>query len=328
MFNLHFHFVACLFTSFVFAAPITPREMQQRMGIGINLGNTLDAPTEGAYAPKAQALFFDQYKAKNFTNVRIPVQWGHHLSTTPPYTVNETFMARVEQVVNWSLERDLVTVLNTHHDEWFENNFPSSLPRFTALWEQISIRFANKSEILLFEVYNEPHAASFTADDLNQMNAAVLPIIRQHNPTRIVLFGGLKFMNPSWIIGNPDLLNVPTNDTQLMLEIHNYDPYKYAGMNPTVHSWGSVADVASLNAWMDAISAWSKKKGLPIYYGEWGCTIAQTKATGRYDWYLQHAMSIRNHGFAASVWDDDGKYQVYDRAGNSWDDALLQALGK
>ena len=48
-------------------------------------------------------------------------------------------------------------------------------------------------------------------------------------------------MNPSWIVTNPDALHFPTNDTQLMLEIHSYDPYDYAGgKNPTVHSWGYV----------------------------------------------------------------------------------------
>jgi len=36
--------------------------MQKKMGIGINLGNTLDAPTEGAWAPKAEESFFDEYK--------------------------------------------------------------------------------------------------------------------------------------------------------------------------------------------------------------------------------------------------------------------------
>ena len=284
---------------------MTPTEMQKRMGIGINLGNTLDAPAEGKWAPKAQALFFDQYKLKNFTNVRIPVQWGHHMSTTAPYLVDEIFMNRVEQVVDFSLSRNLVTILNTHHDEWFEDGFPSSLPRFTALWEQIATRFANKSEILLFEIYNEPHASTFTTADLNAMNTAVLPIIRRLNPTRIVFFGGLKFMNPSWVIGNPNALQIPSNDTQLMLEIHNYDPYKYAGPNPTVHSWGSQNDIAALNKWMDEIGEWSKEKGLLIYYGEWGCTTTQTKATGRYEWYKQHAVSIRSHGFAASVWDGE-----------------------
>ena len=96
-------------------------------------------------------------------------------------------------------------------------------------------------EVSFFEIYNEPHATQFTANNLNAMNEAVLPIIRSHNPTRIVFFGGLKFMNPSWINSNPDALHFPTNDTQLMLEIHSYDPYDYAGgKNPTVHSWGYV----------------------------------------------------------------------------------------
>ena len=44
------------------STPTTPAEMQKKMGIGINLGNTLDAPTEGAWAPKAEESFFDEYK--------------------------------------------------------------------------------------------------------------------------------------------------------------------------------------------------------------------------------------------------------------------------
>ena len=94
------------------------------------------------------------------------------------------------------------------------------------------------------------------------MNAAILPIIRNTNPTRIVLLMGLKvrilvaqsaafeaafcvypvslgcdllqFGNPSWITANPNGLVFPKNDTQLMLEIHNYDPFTYAGAQPTV----------------------------------------------------------------------------------------------
>ena len=38
----------------VLAAPTSPAAMVKRMGIGINLGNTLDAPTEGSWAPAAQ----------------------------------------------------------------------------------------------------------------------------------------------------------------------------------------------------------------------------------------------------------------------------------
>ena len=134
------------------AVPTTPTEMTAKMGLGINLGNTLDAPTEGSWAPAAKESYFDEYKARNFTNVRIPVQWGHHVSESPPYAINASFLDRVEQVVDWSLARGLITVLNTHHDEWFESTGITALPRFVALWTQIAARFSDKSEELLFEV--------------------------------------------------------------------------------------------------------------------------------------------------------------------------------
>ena len=64
--------------------------------------------------------------------------------TKSPYTVDSDFMARVEQVhavamtmcvckrtlcscvqvLDWSLKRGLVTVVNVHHDEWLEVGKP------------------------------------------------------------------------------------------------------------------------------------------------------------------------------------------------------------
>jgi hypothetical protein len=58
------------------------------------------------------------------------------------------------------------------------------------------------------------------------MNAAVLPVIRRHHPTRIVFLGGLHYMNSAWILANPDavhMLPVPTpTDDHLALEVHSY----------------------------------------------------------------------------------------------------------
>jgi hypothetical protein len=73
---------------------------------------------------------------------------------------------------------------------------------------------------------------------------------------------------------------------------------------------------------------WSRDHHLPIYYGEFGCTHAQNASTGRDTWYAAHAAAIRSHGFAASVWDDDGMFRVFDRNANTWDVDVLKALGK
>jgi hypothetical protein len=49
-----------------------------------------------------------------------------------------------------------------------------------------------------------------------------------------------------------------------MLEIHNYDPWKYAGSNPTVKTWGSDGDKEALTTWVDDVEQWAKQHNLLI----------------------------------------------------------------
>lgn len=307
---------------------LTPKEMQAKMGLGINLGNTLELAQPhipDSRMPKEE--YFDAYKAAGFTNVRIPVRWGSQADTAAPYTVNESWLASVEQAVDWALSKGMVAIINTHHETWLDKKpkFAEELPRLVAIWQQVAKHFAGKDETLLFEIFNEPHY--MTTDDLNEMFKECLKAIRETNPTRIVMINGLKFGNPNWILQNPSALVVP-KDSQLMLEIHNYDPFTYAGANPTVHSWGSDADRKALSTWVDGIQAYAEKVGLPIYYGEFGCTTEQTEKTGQLEWFKAHAAAIKANGWGASVWDDGHKHLLLDRATMKWDTGILTALGK
>jgi len=300
--------------------------MQQKMGFGINLGNRLDL---WAQKPKdVEEVYFDNFKQKGFNNVRIPVCWHMHTGESAPYAIDKAFLDAVEQYVDWSLQRGMVTVLNTHHEKWLDDpkKFEAGLPRLQAIWTQIAERFASKDQTLLFEMFNEPHLMS--TNQLNKMYAAILPIIRKTNPTRMVLFMGLKFGNPSWIAQNPSGLTVPDDDKYMMLEIHNYDPFKYAGANPSIHSWGSASDRQTLTHWMDGIDEWAKQKNLPIYYGEFGMTNAQTAATGRDDWFKAHYAEITKRGWAASVWNDGGGHLIFDYHSLAWNNDILQDLGR
>ena len=64
---------------------------QTRAFLGINLGNVLEAPTEGAWAPAAQEYYFDDYMHAGFTRVRIPVRWDKHMGVTSPYAIDAVF---------------------------------------------------------------------------------------------------------------------------------------------------------------------------------------------------------------------------------------------
>src|ERR1700681_3953301 len=51
------------------------------LGRGINLGNALDAPQEGAWGVTLEADYFRLIQEAGFNSVRIPIRWSAHAST-------------------------------------------------------------------------------------------------------------------------------------------------------------------------------------------------------------------------------------------------------
>ena len=197
--------------------------------LGINLGNVLEAPTEGAWAPAAQEYYFDDYVSRGFTFVRVPVRWDKHMGATPPFAIDPAFLARMHEVTGWALARNLSVLVNSHHDDWIDvadaNAFSAALPRFQALWTQVAASFASAPPTLFFEVFNEFHLISLA--NANAVYASVVPIMRAaggNNAVRPVYLGGLSWMSPTWITSNPDAIKWPpladgSRDANLRLEV-------------------------------------------------------------------------------------------------------------
>ncbi|MEL6820244.1 MAG: glycoside hydrolase family 5 protein, partial [Calditrichota bacterium] len=203
---------------------------------GINIGNTLEPPTEGGWNNgPLEEYYFDDYKAAGFTCVRVPVRWEEHTQEQAPYAVDESWMQRVEQVVDWGLERDLYIIINAHHDWWLVNNYAQETvrDRFKSIWTQVAERFKDKSPRLMFEVINEPKG--LTQAEINELNNEIISIIRANNPQRIIIFGGHEWA------GAPQLLTVDVpNDDYVIGYFHTYDPWNFAGEGNGV--WGSQDD--------------------------------------------------------------------------------------
>ena len=77
-----------------------PFKMNQLLGRGVNLGNALDAPSEGEWGVVLKEEFFQAVKDAGFSSIRLPVRWSAHAMTQPPYTINPDFMKRVDWAVN------------------------------------------------------------------------------------------------------------------------------------------------------------------------------------------------------------------------------------
>src|SRR6185503_2464897 len=90
---------------------------------GINMGDMLEAPNEGDWGLTVQEEYFDLIKEAGFDFVRLPVRWFAHTTYVgyddggTVYEIDPEFFARVDEVVGWALERDLVIIIDFHHYE-------------------------------------------------------------------------------------------------------------------------------------------------------------------------------------------------------------------
>src|SRR5215471_20466849 len=89
--------------------------INKRLGRGINLGNALEAPKEGAWGVTLKAEYFKAIKNAGFDSVRLPVKWSAHAQTTPPYQIDPKFFERVDWAIDQALASKLNIVINVHH---------------------------------------------------------------------------------------------------------------------------------------------------------------------------------------------------------------------
>lgn len=305
------------------------------LGKGWNLGNTLEEEGASSKNPRGEWIF-QSLQSNGFDWVRIPVKWDQHTATEAPYMIDSNWTAQVVEVVGWANKHGLTAMINTHHENWLDqagDEFDTQLVRFVAIWKQVAEQFKGyPDDKLVFEIFNEP--AKMSIDNLNAMNAAVLPVIRKTNPTRQVHLGGLAKMGFWWIL-NPwfsDKMIIPSGDANLALTYHSYSPWGFAGPGPGPSHQPSIFEynstmAAAEDSTSQKLHAWAQAKGLKaVVVDEFGVTHFQPNQTERLKYYAANTEASVRHGNGYAVWDDNGWFQILNRTSQQWDNRVLSKL--
>ncbi len=299
------------------------------LGKGINLGNALDAPYEGAWGVVLKEEYFEHIAELGFSSVRIPVRWSAHHSGTEPYIIDESFFQRVEWAVDQALQNDLRVVLNMHHYEELMENPEEQRAIFLALWEQISSKFSSYGPELYFELCNEP-MDQLTPQLWNHFAQEALEVVRHTNPYRSVLIGpGL------W--NSVDALGelVLPEDNFLIATVHYYKPDQFThqgaiwveGSNAWLGTkWRATdSDTTNLLSHFDMVDAWAQTNSVPVYLGEYGALdSADTLCRVLYTSFITKEAINRQWSFA--YWKYSGDFGIYDDSLNLTRDFLVDAL--
>lgn len=329
---------------------ITTMELVRDMGYGINLGNTFEAcgdwingktPNDFQKAwgsPVITEKTIKTYSDAGFGVLRIPVAWSNMISKDGKYTIAPEYIARVKEVVDWTLDSGMYAIINIHWDNGWVNDFPKnekeSMKRYKAMWKQIAAAFKDYPDKLMFESQNEElgwesiwnpwggtqEQKKKSYDLANRINQAFVDVVRAgggNNPKRHLLISGYN----TGIDRTCDkLFEMPKDPANRMaVSVHYYEPStlcildKDASWGKAITTWGSEKDLAVMNRSMNMLKTTFIDKGIPVIVGEYGCFGNNKKREVKEKWMLTVSKAMWDIGACPVLWDTPG--DECDRAG-------------
>jgi endoglucanase len=305
-------------------------ELCRSIGRGINLGNGLEAPSEGAWGYRIENEHLRLIREAGFDSVRIPIRWSAHAASDPPYTIEPAFFNRVDHVLDQALKNDLVAIVNVHHYDEVYPDPERHLPRLVAIWKQIANRYHDRPPTVLFELLNEPNSKL----DAERWNAAIpelLGAIRPENPRRGVIVGPARWNNVNAL----EELQLPEDDRWLIATFHYYEPFQFTHQGASWakgskewlgRKWtGSPAEVKRLRDDFGKAESWAERHNRPIFLGEFGAYSAADMPS-RAEWTSAVVREAMQRGFSFAYWEFGSGFGAYDPKEKEWRDALLRAL--
>jgi endoglucanase len=207
--------------------PITGRSTAAHLAArrflrGANLGNGLEAPPGQDWGVHYSPDDLRIMRTEGFDHVRIPIGWHHYTGPGPDFRIRPEIFARADELVNAGLHEGLAVMINIHHFDDFTSDPKGQTVRFLAIWRQIAEHYAQAPAGLAFELLNEPKDAA-TAEVINSIFAETIRQIREVAPKRTIFVGPGRWNS----IGELPKLLLPDDDQNLIVTVHNYDPFYF-----------------------------------------------------------------------------------------------------
>ncbi len=312
-------------------------EIVQDMRIGWNLGNTLDCydaeDTDKAETSWGNPLttkdMIDTVKNAGFNAVRIPVSWGEHMNSE--FIIDSSWIKRVQEVVDYAIDNDLYVIINVHHDDymWLNPTYADEenvTKQYTAIWKQICNVFKDYDEHLLFEGLNEPRiiggenewtcGTEEERDVINHLLQSFVDTVRESggkNASRhLIVTTHAASIDETSV----NALKVPDDD-RIIVSIHYYSPWDFAGNESKVSEWGSDEDKKALDSGFDLLYNKFVKNGIPVIIGEFGA-VNKNNTSVRAEYMKYYVESAHQRNITCFVWDDGSNFKLLNRNSDEW----------
>ena len=276
---------------------LTGDELVFEMGLGTNLGNTMDGhsgftPSETAWQ---SAMTTKEYMTAlhdaGYNTVRIPVTWGNMISgdIDSGFTINENWLNRVQEIVDYCVSQDMYAIINIHHDGaeqtgWLlvaSDEMDAVYYQFEQVWRIIAERFKDYDEHLIFESMNE---ISCMEGDLKNSAEAIAydtPIIMNLNQIFVNTVRATGSNNTTrWLAAVAHYANNGSHkEFALPTDSYNENGGIMFGAHIYKHSTNVSWTYEQIYEVVDGLKRMANKFDVPMYLGEWGNRIYEQTGT-------------------------------------------------
>ncbi len=276
---------------------LTDEELVYEMGLGTNLGNTLDGhsgftPSETVWQSAVTTKeYITALHDAGYNTVRIPVTWGTMIEgdIDSGFSLNENWLHRVQEIVDYCVSQDMYAIINIHHDGaeqtgWLRvasDHIDEVYYQFECVWRLIAEHFRDYDEHLIFESMNEITCMEGDAKNSAEAIAYDTPIIMNLNQIFVNVVRSTGSNNTTrWLACVAHYANNGSNKefalpedtyndgTGLMFAAHIYK-------HSTSVSWtyDQIYEV------VDGLKRMANKFDVPMFLGEYGNRIYKQEGT-------------------------------------------------
>jgi aryl-phospho-beta-D-glucosidase BglC (GH1 family) len=325
---------ACLMIMLCILAPALARgepapavAALQRLGRGVNVlgyDPIWSEPAKGRF----RMQLFERIRTGGFQHVRINLHAFAHLDKEN--RLDPGWLITLDAVIEAATRAGLLVILDEHDFQFCGKTPDTCRVKLLAVWEQLSIRYKDAPDSVLFEILNEP-SEKLTPELWNALLVEGLAVIRRTNPARPVIIGPGQYSN----IRALGTLVLPADDANIIATVHYYDPFRFTHQgttwtNPSRENdigipWGTAEERERVERDIAGIAAWSRDHGRPVLLGEFGA-FDKADMASRVAWTSTVARAAETNGLPWSYWQFEGTFGVFDIQADAWVEPIHRAL--
>ena len=307
---------------------VDPFIQNQKLGRGVNIIG-YDPLWKSRDEARFKVGYFRMLKEAGFSNVRINLYPFRRMDQSNDFALPVSWWETLDWAVTNALQSGLMVILDLHEFGAMGTDPETNKPKFLAFWRQVSERFRDAPDNVLFEILNEP-SRKLTAEMWDQYFREALAIIRKTNPVRTVVIGPAGYNS----IGQLSELKLPEEDRNIIVTVHYYSPMDFTHQGA---SWagradklgiewkGTDAEKAAVEKDFAKAQTWAKEHNRPLFLGEFGVyDKAPMESRVRYLAFLVGTMD--ELGWSWAYWQFDSDFVLYDVKSDKWIEPVRDAL--